>query len=32
MDISELLFELSKRDCIGNVREAADYEIGRAHV
>ena len=25
MDISELLFELSKRDCIGNVREAADY-------
>lgn len=25
MDISELLFELSKRDCIGNVSEAADY-------
>lgn len=25
MDIRELLFELSTRDCIGNVREAADY-------
>ena len=25
MDIKELLFELSIRDCIGNVREAADY-------
>lgn len=25
MDISELLFELSKRDCIGNVSEASDY-------